>query len=136
MLEVFGIEIGTISQALSAVFSGGIFAAILTFLVRWRRLSIDAEQMLRTHFGEELERLSNAAIESDRRHEECEDAKRGLRAELDEMHEEMRGLKRQISQYSADKLIILEERGCPSDKAPHSVESARRVRGMTGEGGK
>jgi hypothetical protein len=51
------------------------------------------------------------------------------------MHNELTGLKRQISAYSADKLQILEERGCPSDRAPEAVKSAERVKRITEEKG-
>lgn len=66
--------------------------------------------------------------ESDRRHEECEAARREMRIEMDGMHAEIAGLKRQVPEVSADKLLVLEGNGKPSDTAPHAVASAGRVK--------
>ena len=86
MIEFLGIAWGTPFQALGAFFSGGIFAAILTFLVKWRALSIGAEQVLRTHFGSELARLTQQV-------HDCEEDKKALWLEI-------AGLRREIAQNS------------------------------------
>lgn len=131
MIELFGVSLGTFFQLLTAIFSGGILGVLATFYVRNRKLTLDAAAVLRVHYADELERLARRADESDQRHEECELSKRDLRKELDALHDELRGMKRQIAEYSADKLLLLEDRGCPSDVAPHAVASARRVKDIT-----
>lgn len=93
MIEAFGLNLGTISQILTTVFSGGIFAAILTFLVKWRALSIGAEQVLRTHFGAELARLTQQV-------HDCEEDKKNL-------WEEIIGLKRMMAQNSQSTAQLL-----------------------------
>lgn len=131
IVEIGGVPLGTISQVVTMLFSGGIFGTVTTFFVRNRRITVDArkialdaEAILREHFGDELDRLTQRAAESDRRHEECEQAKRDLRRELDAMHDEVRGLKDQLRMYSADRLIELEA-NCPSAAVS---ASARRVK--------
>ncbi len=126
MIEAFGVQWGTALQLLTTIFSGGLLAAVLTFMVRNRQISINAEEVLRTHFGAELARLKANAIESDGRHEECEKAKRQLRRELDLMHDEIRGLRDQIRTQASDRVIALERSGAePSD---HVADSAYRVK--------
>lgn len=72
--------------------------------------------------------------ESDRRHEECEAMRRTMRTEMDAMHDEIAGLKRQIPAASADKLLIMEGNGIkPSEAAPHAAASAERVKRLTEE---
>lgn len=119
MIEMYGTNLGTVFQLLTTLFSGGILAAILTFLVKWRALSIGAEQTLRTHFGEELKRLTQQV-------HDCEKDKRLL-------WEEIAGLKRQIVERSVDELLILEGHR-PSEAAPHAAASAPRVKRILGEG--
>jgi septal ring factor EnvC (AmiA/AmiB activator) len=71
---------------------------------------------------------------SDRRHQECEDARQELRGELDKMHTAIRGLRDQLLAQSTDRVLILE--GTPAaEKAPHSVAAAKRIK-ENGEGGK
>jgi hypothetical protein len=141
MLEILGFEVGTLSQALTALFSGGIFAAVLSFVVRNRQISVNAEQVLRTHFGEELKRLAEEAERAAQRQLKCEDREEQLRKRVRDLEksnaaqgEEIKGLKRQIARYSSDRLLVLEDRGCPSDAAPEAVKSARRVKTIL-EGG-
>jgi hypothetical protein len=56
-----------------------------------------------------------------------------LRVQLGEVREELKGLHRQIANYSADRLIIMEHSGAqPSEKAPEASASARRVKDITG----
>lgn len=83
-----------------------------------------------------LEKYLRGMIEdSDRRHEECETARRAMRNEMDGMHDEIRGLKRQIPDISADRLVLLEgSRVKPSDTAPYAAASAARVKSITENG--
>jgi predicted RNase H-like nuclease (RuvC/YqgF family) len=129
MVEFLGIQLGTVAQVVTMVFGGGIFGVMITGYVSNRKITKDAEAMLRTHFGDELKRLSEKAKESDDRHDKCEREKRDLREEMEEMHNEIRGLHRKLTEKSTDSLLILEDRGCPSDKAPHAVAAAKRLAG-------
>jgi predicted RNase H-like nuclease (RuvC/YqgF family) len=90
---------------------------------------------LEKHLREMIDASDKRAEESDRRHGECEQARRELRGEIDEMHKELTGLHRQITEQSADKLLILEQRGKPSEVAPHSTAAAKRLK-ENGGGGK
>jgi uncharacterized coiled-coil DUF342 family protein len=145
----------TLPQWLIALFSGGTFAAVLGFLIRWRGQTLSSEEQIRKHFADEgralreklnrqdehliavekhLREMVHAsdrrADESDRRHEECEAARQELRQELAAMHDEIAGLKRQIAHYSANQLVILQDRH-PSDAAPEAAASAERVQKIT-----
>lgn len=129
MFELFGVNWGTPLQFITAVFSGGIFGVLATFYVRNRKITVNAEETLRTHFGEELKRLAESAKESDRRHNECEAAKSELRRELDKMHEEIIGLRAQIRSQAVDRVLLLEER-C-AQPSPAVADAARRVKNIT-----
>lgn len=83
-------------------------------------------QLLEKHLREMIAASDQRAEESDRRHAECEAARQAMRREIDGMHDEIRGLKRQIPEVSADKLLILE--GKPSEVAPHSTAAAKRIK--------
>lgn len=112
MIEAFGVGLGTVFQLLTTIFSGGIFAVLTTFYVRNRKLSLDAEATLRTHFGDELKRLTSQV-------HDCEADKR-------RMWDEINALKDQLRQYSADRVIALGEPGAAM--APHAAASAPRVK--------
>lgn len=119
--------------------------------VSLRRLTNEDEADLRDHYAEELSALRSKLNEqedhfkglekhwremveaSDRRHEECEVARRGLRLELDAMHEELSGLRAQIRAASTDRVLRMEEE-CPP--APHARAAAHRVKKINEEGGK
>jgi hypothetical protein len=138
MLEAFGIPFGTVAQLLIVIFSGGTFAAVLTYVVRNRAITVGAEETLRTHFGAELKRLAEEAERAAQRQLKCEDREEQLRKRVRDLEksnaaqgEEIKGLKRQIARYSSDRLMILEDRLCPTDKAPEAVKSARRVKAIT-----
>lgn len=145
MFELFGIPItGWIT-------SSGILALVGLFLRRdiaLRKLSSTEAGDLRDLYAKELaavraERgqdreealrvelhLRQMVDQSDRRHEECEISRRLMRTEMDEMHSEIAGLKRQVPAVSADTLTVLEGRR-PSEVAPHAAASAERVRKIT-----
>jgi hypothetical protein len=120
--EIFG----TLPQWISAAGIGTLVWAFVWRHVGLKKIAAEADAGLRTHFGEELGRLSASV-------RECEADKRAMRKELNEVHDELTGLKRQMADYSADKLAILEQRGCPSEVAPHAVASIERVKKITEE---
>lgn len=142
MLEIFGIPItGWIS-------SGGIIALVGLWFRRdiaLRKLSSTEAGDLRDLYAKELaavrteraqDREEALKVEvhlrkmvemSDKRHEECEEARQAMRKEMDEMHNEIAGLKRQIPVASADKLMVLDGR-LPSEAAPHAAASAERIK--------
>lgn len=167
----------TLPQWLIAVFSGGTFAAVLGFIIKWRGQTLNSDDQIRRLMAEELDRVRksyseeaerlresyNAEVKrltdkldkkdeafervekhwrdmldsSDRRHEECEEARRELRDELEEMHVEIRGLKVQIVEASAGKVVLLEGNGGhpkPSEVAPHSLAAAKRLKAASDEG--
>lgn len=156
----------TLAQWLIALFSGGTFAAVLTFVIKWRGQTIDKDETLREHYAKldteirdhyakqvaelRAERAADSAeyakvekhlrdmcADSDRRHEECEANRRAMRKEMDGMHDEIRGLKRQIPEASANKLLVMEGSPGPkpSDTAPDAAASAVRVKRITENGG-
>lgn len=124
MIEVFGTQIGTIAQVVTMIFGGGIFGVMVTSYVKNKEVTKNAEHHLRTHFGNELSRLAQQV-------RDCEADKTMMRREINAMHDEISGLKRQISNYSADRMIVMEGRHCPSDIAPEAAASARRVKDIT-----
>jgi hypothetical protein len=121
-----------------------------------RKISSSEAGDLRDHYAKELAEVRSQRLldrqeflkiekhlrgmieDSDRRHEECETARRAMRIEMDNMHAELEGLKRQVPVASADKLLVLEGNGQkPSDIAPHAAASAGRVKRIgEGDGGK
>jgi hypothetical protein len=144
----------TLPQWISAFASSGLFIGVLTFVLKWRGQSIGSDAALREDMANELEAMRRRDDEraasfmkleshwremleaSDRRHDECEEARRELRRELDKMHDEIRGLRVQIREASTDRVILLEGNGHgnghkPSDIAPHAAASAPRVKRIT-----
>lgn len=148
MLELFGIPItGWIT-------SGGIITLVGLWWRRdiaLRKISQSEAGDLRDSYAEELKavraeraqdrkdalgvekHLREMVDQSDKRHEECEISRRNMRIEMDEMHAEIAGLKRQVPAVSADKLLMMEG---ASELAPHAAASAERVRDITGNGDK
>lgn len=137
----------TLPQWLSAIFTGGIFLGVLRFILGWRSQSLNSEEAIRDHYANEVaalrkERAADHAQfisvekhlrtmlhESEQRHEECQLDRDELRRQVVQLQGELDGIKRQISQYSADKLLILEDRtGLPSKRAPDATASASRVK--------
>src|SRR5690348_5151445 len=118
--------LGTLPQWIAALASAGIFGALLKFGLGWRGQTLDSDEKIRDHYATELKRLTDKLTEetgrfrtqmmemedhyrkmlteSDRRHEECQVDRDKLRQELNKMHSEITGLKRQISRYSTDKM--------------------------------
>jgi hypothetical protein len=118
----------------------GVVTIIVTFLrrgVSLKGLRNADEADIRDHYAQEVEALRGQLLsmerhyremleKSDRRHEECEAARSAMRQEID-------GLKRQIPGLSADRLLILEQNGPPSEIAPHSFAAAKRIKGENGK---
>lgn len=147
MLELFGIPItGWIT-------SGGIITLVGLWWrrdVALRKISSSEAGDLRDLYAKELaavraeraqdreealnveKHLRDMVNQSDKRHEECEAARQLMRKEMDEMHDEIAGLKRQIPAASADKLLVMDGRS-PSEIAPHAAASAERVKRITEE---
>lgn len=141
MLELFGIPITGWISASSLLALVGLF---LRRDIALRKISSSEAGDLRDHYASELAEVRSQRLQdreeflkiekhmrgliedSDRRHEECEDARRLMRTEMNGMHDEIAGLKRQIPVASADRLILLE--GRPSAVAPHAAASAARVK--------
>lgn len=121
--------------------TSGVVALVIAF---WRRgvslkgLANANEADLRDHYAQEVEamRAQLMAMEkhyremlaqSDRRHEECEEARR-------EMRDELAGLRDQLRLQAANRVIAMEESGTkPSE---HVVAAAHRVKRIVEEGGK
>lgn len=143
---------GTVPQWLTG---GGVFALVGLWWRRdiaLRKISSSEAGDLRDHYAEELgsvrlERVSDREealkVErhlremiqlSDRRHEECENARVEDRKERARMQEDIDGLKRQVPEASANMLLVLEGNGKPSEVAPHAAASAERVKKITGDG--
>lgn len=147
-LEILGIPItGWLT-------SGGIFTLVGLWWRRdiaLRKISSSEAGDLRDHYAEELaavrkERMTDREeflrIEkymremidaSDAKHRECEDARQKMRVEMDTMHEEIAGLRRQVPIASADTLLVLEG-SKPSEAAPHAAASAERVKKIVENG--
>ncbi len=88
--------------------------------------AVRAERNLDRENAIKVEKHLRGLIEDgDRRHEECEISRRNMRKEMDEMHEEIAGLKRQVPIASADQLLIMEG---AAEHAPHAAASAERVK--------
>jgi hypothetical protein len=130
--------LGTIPQWLTALGIGSFLIALLRRDVQVRGLRNTDQADIRDHYAQEVAALRDQLLtmeqhyrnmleQSDKRHDECEVARSQMRAELD-------GLKRQMAAASADRLLVLEERTCPSDVAPHSTAAAKRIKGSEDEG--
>lgn len=155
--------LGTLPQQITAVSAtGGVTWAILRFGLGWRKQTLDSDEQIRAilttemaamraeraadkdalraeraadkeGFGKVEKHLREMVGVSDQRHEECEESRRAMRREMDGMHDEITGLKRQVIAQSADAVLRLDAR--PSEVAPHSVAAAKRIK-ENGEGGK
>lgn len=128
--------------------SGGVVALLVTLVkrgVQMRGLENADVADIRTHWATELKALRDRQDSADRRdaereksyaaalklaeerwqessarHAECEEQRSKL-------FDELAGLKRQIAQYSANRLLILED-GPPGASAPDAMASAKRVK--------
>lgn len=130
MIEAFGLQWGTLFQLLTTVFSGGIFAAILTFIVSNRRISVDAAGQLRKHFSEELDRMAQRMNEAEDRQRSCEGREEQLRCRVRKLEDDLEGVYRTLVASSAEKVIELGD-AVPEhirDMAQRTLDSQRRDR--------
>lgn len=130
MIEIFGYPIGTLSQLLTTIFSGGLLAAILPFLLGYRKVSLDAEGLLRTHFADTLKtmqgELSQARTEINAatvRQRECEERESALRGRVRELEDHLEGVYRMLVQTNAEKVIEMGAETFPQ----HIVDLATRT---------
>lgn len=143
--------LGTVPQWLSVLGFGGVIIALLKRDVSIRGQKFADEADIRDLLTTEMsamrkERAADkegfSAVEthlremvktSDQRHEECEASRRAMRREMDGMHDEIAGLKRQVIAQSANRL--LEIGGV--EQAPLATAAAERVKKIVeGEGSK
>jgi hypothetical protein len=120
-IDFAGIHWGTGFQFLTTLFSGGAFSVLFALYLRNRKMTLDAEDLLRGHFGKELTRMAA-------RLDECEKARAELRREINGMHQEINGLHAKLREKSTDNLLILEDARPPSERAPSSLAAARRLK--------
>ena len=122
MIELFGVELGSIFQMLAALFSGGLFISMLTFINKWRSASISAEALLRTHFSDQLKSLEARWTEGEERHKQCLNDRDELRKRVRELEDHLEGVYRMLVQTSAEKVIELSD-----SFPPHIVKLAQRT---------
>lgn len=146
----------TIPQELLGTIPGWITSAgvvtligiVLRYRLGWRKLSDADDADIRDHYALEVAALRGKldnqeahflSLEShwrtilegsDRRHQECEDARSLLRLEINKMHEEIAGLKAQIRAASTDRVLRMEEE---PPAAPHARAAAKRLKGWEGD---
>lgn len=142
--------INVILNLVGIILGGTALGVILRYSQGMRGLRDAESANIRDHYAKEVERLTQKLDRqthnfhelekhwremleaSDHRHEECEKARAESRAEMDAMHDQLRGLKDQLKQYSADTLIMLERNGKPSQSAPESLKAAERIKKLSG----
>lgn len=137
MPEIFGYPLGTFSQIMGAVFNAGLFAAAVTFLVQWRRagiegrkVNLDGEAILRTHFADTLKDLRAELKEAreiidnaSERQRECENRESKLRERVRHLEDHLEGVYRMLVQTNAEKVIEMGKDTFPE----HIVELAVRT---------
>lgn len=144
--EIVGTIPGWITAATAV---SGLIWAFLKFGLGWRGQTMADDADIRDHYAQEVAALRGKldgqeahflSLEShwrtileasDRRHQECEEARQAMRREINAMHEEIAGLKAQIRAASTDRVLRMEEK---PPKAPHARASAKRVKNII-EGG-
>lgn len=138
--------IGTIPGWITAIAAvTGLVAAFLKFGLGWRKQTLGDDADIRDHYAQEvaalrgkldgqeaqflsLEKHWREILEgSDRRHQECEEARQSMRREINKMHEEIAGLRSQIRAASTDRVLRMEEDPPP---APHARAAAKRVKNI------
>lgn len=113
---------GTLPGWITAFSTTAGFAAVLIALMRSGVSLIGLKNKksadILDHYVEELERVIQ-------RQHDCEERETTLRARVTALEEDNRGLHKQISELSSNKLLLLE--GKPSEVAPHSLAAAQRI---------
>lgn len=145
-------QINMVLNVITVLLGGGLLGVILRHRYQMRQLTIGDDGDIRDHYAEEVKRyvdevktLRDMIIAQDTRyasllasydelHKVSEQRHRECVSEREELRVELNGLKRQILRYSAEGLIVLEGANCPSDKSPHSVAAAERVRDISDAG--
>lgn len=136
--------IGTIPGWITSAGVVGLLWIVVNGGLGWRKQGLENQADIRDHYADEVTalRAHMATMEghwrsmvksSDERHAECERDRKILRDEIHDLQDMVRGFRRQLAQYSTDRLMELEGL-CPSDKAPEAAASAERVRRIV-EGG-
>jgi chromosome condensin MukBEF ATPase and DNA-binding subunit MukB len=85
-------------------------------------------------FHQEIARLEIRVEKTEKRASDCEERESELRKRLATAEDEIRGLQRQIANYSAETMLELKRVGCPATKAPFATAAAERVKNITGDG--
>lgn len=140
-MEIFGLQTGTLAQWVTAGAIITLIGVLLKYRLGLRQIIAHDSVDIRDHYAQELVRYRselNATREElsivRKRQSDCEGREEALRRRVRELEDHVAGLQRQISQYSANKLMILEEGPRPSSVAPEATASAPRVKDITEEG--
>lgn len=137
--------LGTIPQWLTALTGlAGLTWAFLRFGLGWRGQTMADEANIRDHYAKEVAAMrlelnqqekNFRAVEthlrtlleaSDRRHEECEAARADSRREVEALHLEIEGMRRQMIRYSAEGVLVLSEQ-TPSAAVTAAAERVKQI---------
>jgi chromosome segregation ATPase len=129
--------LGTLPQWLSAGAFVTFVGILLRFEIQKRRVKLDDQTDIRTHYSQEVAALRARIVEVeahyrrmledvDAAHEECKRDRDELRNQVKGLKDELEGIKRQIARYSTDQLLILEDRCSMLGNAPEASKSAHR----------
>lgn len=130
---------GTLPQWITASGILGFLGLFLRYLSTSNRLGNENTADIRQHYAAEVAALRTRIVEveahyrsmlkeSEERNEECRKEREEDRNIIRGLKDELEGIKRQISRYSADKLMILEDSCALVNNAPESRTAARRVK--------
>jgi hypothetical protein len=135
MLELFGIPIGSVAQVATflTAFTGLVWA-FLKFGLKWhgqtlsaetdlKRVGVDAEAILRTHFANRLKTLEDRLERSEQAHEDCLKDNDAFRRRVRELEDHLEGVYRMLVQTSAEKVIEMGTEVFPL----HVIELAKRT---------
>lgn len=143
--------LGTIPGWITSAGIVTILGVVLRYRLGWRKQTLGDDADIRDHYAQEvaalrgkldgqgahflsLEKHWRDILEgSDRRHQECEEARQAMRREINKMHEEIAGLRTQIRAASTDRVLRMEEDPPP---APHARAAAKRVKNIIEDGDK
>lgn len=129
MITVGGVPLGSIASIITAVAGTGLLGALLPFVLGYRKVSLDAEGLLRTHFSETLRDMQGKLDAADERIElaatrqrACEAREEKLRDRVRELEDHLEGVYRMLVQTSAEKVIEMGE-----NFPPHIIALAERT---------